>query len=471
MITIPSEVLEKINNPIQLPSNQGDPRIGFAIINGNGTGEFNWTYSDYVKSGTISSKLEDYSYSCSLTFIRGDIDLDEIGNLWVPGSKISVYVGYGTNDPLGGAINLFSGHIDEIDWESSYEDFTVSATGSIAHCLKQCSMGETITLTGLSHEVTAEIMDIAGVTDYYTTIGTYEWTYTYKPSDTCLTALEQMYPIFPRGGVDRDQPGFGILATPSDHIVFGYWRHRIDPECGGIPVENYIFDIGTDAFNKSTKIASDKCYSKVRATGKAADGVDLEPYTVNVINFIYWHIPENKIYHAEFNGYTMQDDLEDWAETIALELRLQGITDNISGPLRPQITVGDIASMTIGSHGRQGVITEITHHIGIDGFKTDFSIDSSGVTVSASGWSSNMKWNGYNRRQKLAETVHEIAQQVTHQTIDQYDSISIQDVWDPEEEEEKEIIPERNKTTIIFDGRSWQDLLPSDDEDPENVFE
>lgn len=461
IINISEDVLKKINSPLQLPATQSDPQIGFAIISGTvefTTSNVHWEYADYIQSGTVESKYDGYSYSCNLTLIKGAIDLDSTNYLFVPGSRIFLYVGFGTRSPMLGALLIFAGHIDEVDWDMTSNEFSISATNSLDHCLKECTMGETLTLTGLSHDVCGAIMEIAGVPNYYATIGTYEWTYTYKPSDTCLTALEQMYPIFPKDGFG--QPGFGILAAPNDRIIFGYWRDQVDPEHGGIPVENYQFGIGTQCFSRNVRLNSDKCYSQVRATGKAADGVDLEPVTVNVINFGSFKIPENKIYHADFNGYTMQEDLADWANTIALELKYQGYTQTFTGPFRPQITVGDIATMTgLTAAIPQGVITSITHHIGKDGFSTDFTIESNGIEAAVSGWTSNMKANGYNRRQNLVDTTREIAEQVAKKALDEHDPVKVENIWDEEEEEEIETTAQRNELLIEFDGRNWQDLL------------
>ena len=463
MIEVSSAALEKINNPLQLPSNEGDPRLILWVMNGHG-GTLYTQYADLIQSGTITSSYEEYSYNMSLTLLKGNLDL-VTNTLFVPGSKIALLVGFGTTT-VGSdyTLPLFTGHIDEIDPRPDEDTFTITATNNIPHLLKSTYMGETIQLTGLSHEVGATIMDLAEVPSYYITIGTYEWTYTYKPNDTCLSALEQMYPIFPKDGYG--QPGFGILEKPSGGVVFGYWRDRTD-DSYGLPVGNYIFDCNDEAFSMSTRMNSDKCYSKIYATGKAADGVDLEKVIINVSNFNSWYIPTNKIYFADFNGYTHQELLEDWAETIALELRNQGITDEISGPFRPHITVGDIASMTIGNVGRQGVITSITHHVGLEGFSTDFSIDSGGVYSAITGWSSQMKANGYNRRQNLVDLVREIAEETTEEALNLHDPISIQDMWDEEEEEEKELIPQRNEMLIEYDGRNWQDLVQSDDEEEE----
>lgn len=470
MLDIPSDLVSKINNPLQLPSNQGDPRCILLV-----SGEFEAIdFSDSLKSGTVNSKYEDYAYSCNLTLIKGNETLDHESH-FRPGAKIIIRATYGNSQNY---IPLFYGFVDEINWDEDGETFSISATSIISHFLKECTMGEINTLTGFSHVVGAAIMNQAGVDsdNYFCTLGNYEWTYTYKPSDTCLSALEQMYPIFPAGGEERDEPGFGIMESPSGHVVFGYYRDRINPSYGGVMPGEITINIGSDCFALSTRMSIDKCYSKVRATGKAADGVDLKPVTINIRNFLDWssYIPINKIYHANFNGYTMQENLEDWAGTIASELAFQGKTRDFTGPFRPHITVGDIARMVFSNTGETGVITSITHHIGMDGFKTEFTVDSGGVQNARTGWSSNMKANGYNRRQKLADIVHEIAEETTDEALLYHDPISIENMYDQEEEKVIDLVTHRNELKIAYDIRNYQDMNPEDedegddDEDPED---
>ncbi len=455
MITLSQAVMDKINNPMQLPSNQGDPYCILWVQKTDGGAVYS-KFSDYIKSGTVSSKYDDYSYNMSLTLIKADEILD-YNSHFTPGAKVTLWASFGYNVASGINIPLFSGHVDECSWDEDGEEFTISATSNINHLLKESTMGDTHELSGLSHEVGEAIMQIADVQTYYITEGTYEWTYTFKSSDTCLSALEQMYPIFPKDGYD--QPGFGILESPAGYVVFGYWRDRMDETKHGVPVGNYIFNAGSECFAISTRMCGDKCYSKVYANGKAADGVDLEEVKVNVTNIVGWDIPTNKIYHATFNGYTMQEMLQDWAETIALELQYQGITRDFTGPFRPQLTVGDIATIQFDNNVQQGVITSITHHVGMDGFSTDFTVDSGGTYSAVSGWSSSMKANGYNRRQNMADTIHEMAEIVTEKALNEYDPVSIQDMWDAEQEEEKDLEAHRNEMLIAFDGRQHQELV------------
>lgn len=462
MINVSASLLEKINSKMQLPYNQGDPHLYFLIHNMH-TGQVYNEFDSYIQSGTIGCTYDNFAYSLSLTLIKGTINI--FGNtLFVPGSRVNLFVGFGPETENMETIPMFSGTLDEVNMDPDGETVTISATSDITHLLKETSMNEINQLYGLCHVVSETIMDQAEVTDYYITEGTYEWTYTYKPTDTCLSALEQMYPIFPKDGFGN--PGFGILERPGGGVVFGYWRDLTGAE-HGVPVGQYSFDIG-QAFSINVRMTGDKCYSKVRATGKAAEGYDLTPVTVDVSNIFFFDVPTNKIYHAEFNGYTHQDLLEDWAETIADELSGQGIIVEATIPFRPQFTVGDILTFTGSELPVQvdGVITSITHHVGMDGFKTDLTIETGGINTAITGWTSQMKANGYNRRQKLADIVKEIADQATERALDLHDPVSVQYSYD-EEGEEVEVVVERNKTTIVYDGRNWQDLLPSDEEEEE----
>lgn len=460
MINVSEALLAKINNPIQLPSNQGDPRL-MVLFN---TGGIYIDIGKYVKSGTISSSYDDYIYNTNLTIYKSAVG-GNIDNPTVPirpGARVLVRVHFGdfTNNDQDW-INIAFFVVSEIDW-SDGDTFSISGTNAIGTFLKQSSMGDITKLTGTSDQIIDAIMAHIGYQVYERAIGDYEWTYTYKASDTALSAIEQLYPIFPKKG---DTPGFGMLETPSGTIVIGYWEYRNT----FLPVENYEFNSMSDCFSISTRRNLDKCYTKVIATGRAADSVDLEPVEVDVDNFENWVIPPSKIYFADFNGYTMQELLEDWAETVALELQHQGITDDITGPFRPQLTVGDIATFT--DLNRNGVITSITHHVGMDGFGTDFSVDSGGVYSALSGWSSQMKANGYNRRQKLADTVKEIADQASSEAIARNNPVSFQYSED-EEQEPLEVKHEKNTMTFEMYGWNWQDgLLPDDSEESEEEEE
>lgn len=115
--------------------------------------------------------------------------------------------------------------------------------------------------------------------------------------------------------------------------------------------------------------------------------------------------------------------------------------------------------MQFDSNVQQVVITSITHHVGMDGFSTDFTVDSGGTYSAVSGWSSNMKANGYNRRMKLADIVHEIAEEVSDTVVAMHDPVSVEDKYDEHNNLKPSITPQRNEFKVIYDGRNWIDLV------------
>ena len=59
----------------------------------------------------------------------------------------------------------------------------------------------------------------------------------------------------------------------------------------------------------------------------------------------------------------------------------------------------------------------------------------------------------------MADTIHEMAEIVTEKALNEYDPVSIQDMWDAEQEEEKDLEAHRNEMLIAFDGRQHQELV------------
>ena len=76
---------------------------------------------------------------------------------------------------------------------------------------------------------------------------------------------------------------------------------------------------------------------------------------------------------------TSLTDAESYANQIADSLQYVGKIESFTGPFRPQLLLGDEA-MIVNSEGSTslGLITEITHRFGKDGFYTDFTVDSGG---------------------------------------------------------------------------------------------
>lgn len=459
---ISQEMLDKINSPIQLRSSNNDP--WFKVIAMNDSMPIPVDVTHLVESGSVSSKNDDYVYTTTLNILSQGSGENSQNLTFKPGTKIQVFIGYGSDTV--NALQIAFCHVDEVNWTRGDKTYTVSGRNNTGYLLKGTQMGEKITATGLSHEVASEILEYAGINDYIVTIGTYSKTYTYKASDTAYSALELLCKEFPiiRETVPEPLPGFRIIEAPSGRVGVGYPREITQT----IPVGTYDFTLNKDVFSRSFRLTGDECYSYVYANGKTEEGVDLKQVIVPVENHQYWVIPENKIYFADFDGATNQITLSEWAERVAMELKNMGDTEDFSGPFRPQLTPGDIAVIHGSDWAKTGVMTSIIHKFGQSGFTTDFTVDSGGVFNAQTGWTSTMWALGFNRRQKLPDLVHEVAERVTEQALSAHDPIVVEEQQYEEEYDEatQETVEvpiktpdEKNTVKIIYDGRNWADLV------------
>ena len=84
--------------------------------------------------------------------------------------------------------------------------------------------------------------------------------------------------------------------------------------------------------------------------------------------------------------------------------------ETFSGPLRPQLLVGDVASVYYGDDTEStglGIITEVRHSFGKRGFSTEFTLDSGGSATDASGYivTNNAALSGDTRRKRVLDFI------------------------------------------------------------------
>jgi len=174
----------------------------------------------------------------------------------------------------------------------------------------------------------------------------------------------------------------------------------------------YQFHGGSEVFRRKTKKNADAAYSKVRVTGKAADGTELTPVLLDVPNFSHWSLGAHKTKHVKAADGLTQAELQAYAEQLRDELQYIGQGETFDGPMRPWLLVGDIASVTYDGETSEdlGLINSITHTFGASGFFTSFTIDSGGSataqTRAGTAYTTrSAAVDGYNRRQDLADLI------------------------------------------------------------------
>lgn len=102
----------------------------------------------------------------------------------------------------------------------------------------------------------------------------------------------------------------------------------------------------------------------------------------NVIAYVGWSLKSKKTLYVEVPEGTSIIDTTDYANELANRLANIGKVETFTGPFKPYILIGDEA-MIISKDGSEvlGLITEINHRFGKQGFFTDFTVDSGGTAT------------------------------------------------------------------------------------------
>ncbi len=182
------------------------------------------------------------------------------------------------------------------------------------------------------------------------------------------------------------------------------------------PVGRYTFTRGTDVLTRSIDRCADGCYSRVGVSYKS-EGEDAYVYA-GVDMWPAWAVPSHKTFYMSASDDATQAQAQTIANNKAVALQYVGVTEQVVGPIRPELLVGDIALVDNGDETATvtGLITSIRHKLGSSGFYTTFTTDSGGaimedtlegVPVEVSAMSA--VWGGANRQRKIADLIRDIS--------------------------------------------------------------
>lgn len=350
--------------------------------------------TDYLHSGTIKSRVDSQIVQASLTLANPGESVVFSGNsIFEPGARLTISVSMGDSElyPMG----IF--YLDDVDFDAHSPTFPLSGRNTIGYKLNSQTFDNDVEFTGTGKEVVEWIFGLAGVTDFVVGPSDYSQTWTFQPNDTLYKGLQQVFEFF---------APWNMIELPDGKIVVGYPAFLAEYQQNSV----YQFSGGTDIFRRKTKKAADAAYSKVRVTGKAADGTELAPVLLSVQAFSHWALGSHKTKHVKAADGMTQAELQAYAEQLAAELAHIGVGESFTGPMRPWLLCGDVASISWDGQTSTdlGLVTSITQHFGVSGFSTDFAVDSGGVAVinrSAVAVTASAAVNGYNRHQDLADLI------------------------------------------------------------------
>lgn len=363
--------------------------------------------ANHIKSGTYRMSNANEITQANINVCNiGEETFDNDITLFQPGARLRVGVAMG-DTPL---LPLFEARIDEAVYNIASETSSVSARNNIGYLLAESHFGENNVLTGTPDALVDRIFELTGydVQLDNSAGGGDELTFEFSPETTLLDGLREILAAI----------GMTMIETPDGKIVIGSEAY-ISKNYQKLGY--YNFDKMKDVFSRKTSRSADAAYSKVYVTGQDSAGSDLEPIAATVNNYKAWTIPPNKTLFVEAPQGLTQDGLQEYAEKEAAKLQYAGIKEQITGPFRPQLLVGDIArefeTETPQDVTAIGIITEVNHTFGQQGFKTTFTTDSGGV-VTEDGFGevtsvTNTDIYGYNRTQRMLDYMTKISTKIT----------------------------------------------------------
>lgn len=387
-----------IQGPVRFDHPCSGTLYGVTITNGS-LQYLRYVYSSdisrIVKSGSISSKVDNPIEQTQLQVMNiSEVLFNSVNTLYQPGGRLELNLNVADSYHY----KMGTSFIDSVDHSVTGSYVSISARNSVA-LLKDSTFDDVTEITGTAKEVAIRILEMAGIKSYIVGPSDHTWTHKFNPEQTLFEGLEQLF---------RFYEGWEMKELPDGTIVIGYPYFTVLYYANG----KYTLSIGSELFSKRTKKSNDAVYSRVMVTGKDSEGNELSPVIVPIKHYAFWSIPANKTYHDTApDGFT-QEELQQYSETLAKSLQYVGIGNDFTSPIRPQLLVGDVIDVINGNEKVVlGIVTSIKHKFGLNGFYTDFSIDSGGEITDGENESvivTNRPLGGYNRKQTLKDIIKEV---------------------------------------------------------------
>lgn len=364
-----------------------------------------WEFSSQVDSPITQLSAE--VSNAAAHFFASEMTLFE------PGSRLRFGIRMGDSD----VYPMATIWLDEVQYDQTAASVSITGRNTTGYKLNDQTMDELTRINnymyGPAKFQVEKVLEHAGVTDYEVNdIGGMQFSFEFNPDDRILSALEAMVQMYSSTREPATDEFFIYLKElPTGKILVGQ----------GFWVENFVsngyysFDARRDLFQRTTNKRLDAAYTQVRVTGQDENNMDLQPVVLPVKTFGKWNVGKHKTKHIKAESQMTQEELQKWAEDRALEAQYVGISENMEGPFRPQLLVGDVAEVmdTDGQTGTSlGIITEVRHSFSVSGgYRTSFSVDSGGVVTEGENYVIYPRATGaqgYNRQQTIADLIRRI---------------------------------------------------------------
>lgn len=331
--------------------------------------EFAFEMERYLNSGSIKHSMDTPIASFTLSLdnpinenpeYEGNVAISEESSLLSPGSKVEFELVMGDSEPY--PMGVF--YVDRSNFSLLSEAISVDGRNIIGKALGDQSFDEKNSYTYMVlHEILKDILFRANISSDEMLVENTSTSAGYQ-FDAKMSCLEGIMEIL------KALDGWQIKELVDGTVVIGFSNYA-----GFTRNTTYTFYRDKDIFTRSIVRDDQEAYRRVCVHNQ---DFSLKVYR-EVETYTGWNLQANKTLYVNVPEGTSVSDAERYANQIALRLQYVGKIESFTGPFRPQLSLGDEA-VIVSDKGTSilGLITEITHKFGKDGFYTDFTVDSGG---------------------------------------------------------------------------------------------
>lgn len=351
---------------------------GFGIIGGYKAGnthkmiiyEFAWEMGQYLNSGSIKQSIDNPISSFTLSLENPDIeDPEHPGNIAMgeerallsPGAKVIFKFGAGEDEA---EYEMGTFYVDRSNFTLLSETGSADGRNIIGKALKDQTLDE-------KHEywldyvsnIIQDVFENANIErdNYLVENSSKQYWFNFTPNTTVFNVLEQVFEIL---------PNWKVRELTDGTIVVGSDSYSAFPSQG-----NYVFQRNKDIFSRQIVRDDAEVYKRVCVH---TENFGIAIYR-EIQNYEGWNLGANKTMYIRVSSDSKLEEVEAYADEIAERLHNVGKIESFTGPFRPHLQVGDQATIVEENNTNNlGVITEITHSFGKNGFYTNITVDSGG---------------------------------------------------------------------------------------------
>lgn len=333
--------------------------------------EFQYNIDRYLNKGSVKYTINNPISQFDLTLenpINELLDtqekaiLGENSSLLTPSAKVIIKYKFG-NDIEEYPLGTF--YIDKSSYDILSETARVDGRNIIGKALKDQTLNEKYNLTYKKiTDIYKELLDYANIErDQYEVEESNEYRYfTFEPTMDILRAIEE---------INKAMVNWRIEENVNSEIIIGTSGfNRFDSK------NRYKFERNKDVFSRQISLDDQETYRKVCVHDK---DFNIKIYR-DVETFTGWNLRSNKTLFVEVPEGTTVANANAIADSVAERVGKIGKIETFTSPFRPQLICGDEA-VIIDENGETtlGLVTEVTHSFGKDGFYTTFTVDSGGT--------------------------------------------------------------------------------------------